>query len=116
MLRGVVLKRCQAGRADATADLIDMEVVHDRKEPRPRIAAAAPQVPARPAALERILHQVVGLRAAAHKRPRVAAQARDLLCDQIFKLVQARSAPAGLARQQYHGGEEVVSCQSLADG
>lgn len=69
---------------------VDVDVVHDGKQPRAKIRAGAPQMAARPRALERILHQIVGMHGATAENARVAPQPRDLLDKEYFEFVHAR--------------------------
>jgi hypothetical protein len=57
-----------------TAPAIDVEVVHDGKQPGPQIAFALPQAQFLQGPLQGLLHQVVGSIRTSRQRARVAAQ------------------------------------------
>src|SRR6185436_5810613 len=68
-----------AGRA---TEMVDREVMQDRKQPRARIAFA-PLIPVADGPLQAILHQIVGGGSIADQRLRIAAQRRDHRLDQV---------------------------------
>src|SRR4029077_5617633 len=71
--------------------LVDVYVVHDGKEPRAKVGAAAIQVQFCPRTLEGVLHEIVGRCALAHQRSGVAPQPRNQL-DQALGFVHGEQA------------------------
>ncbi len=58
-------------------ELVDVNVVHDRKQPCTQVAASSPESALVPRSRQGILHQIVGAVHIARQRPRIAAQARQ---------------------------------------
>ena len=68
------VERNVAGFAPRQRQLVYVNIVHDREQPRPQVGSGPPQRPLLPRPPQRILHQVVGARRIAGQHARIAAQ------------------------------------------
>ena len=85
-----------------SAHLIDVNVVHHREQPGAQVRAGPPEMELVPRPFQRVLHEIVGARAIAHQRARVAAQARNEFDDALAVIHRCdyRSLGDLLPRQQ----------------
>ena len=86
----LVLERVGNARG---AHTIDVNIVHNRKKPGPKIGPATVEVQLGPGALQRVLDQVISSGPVAHQRAGVAAKPRDQLYQSLGFVHRGNKGP-----------------------